>query len=143
MHFIFITLAVISLIVLIAGFIMLLMGSGKVQHRSGEDVGAEVMDSQMDDDDGIELARVGTFKGTGSEVEVNASMSFAEIKEAAAAGNWGQALPALLVMGGMVGLLIFGALAIFVIMDDILVGGIILVFVAYAVIRMLIGFMKA
>ena len=145
MDILFIVLTLFSLIVLIIGIILLLTSRGKTTKRSGEDVGAKIMAEGMDDDEdeGFEVTQVGMFRGVGKEVEVNASVSFAEIKDAAASGNWRQAMPALLLMGGMVGLLIFGALAIFVIMGDKLVGGIVLVVAAYAVIRMLIGFMKA
>jgi hypothetical protein len=143
MGILFIVLALFSLIVLIVGIVMLLTSRGKTAKYSGEDVGAKIMAEGMDDDEGIEIAHAEMFKGMGKEVEVNASVSFAEIKDAAASGNWRQATPALLLMGGMVGLLIFGALAIFIIMGDKLVGGIVLVVAAYAVIRMLIGFVKA
>jgi len=144
MGFLFVVLAVISLIVLIVGIVLFLRSFGVITKRKGEDVGAEIMAEGMDkDDEGVEVARAGVFKGTGSKVEANASVSFAEIKDAMATGNWRQALPALFVMGGMVGLLFFGALAIFSFMDDKFVGVAILVFVAYALIRLLIGFIRA
>lgn len=143
MGIIFIILAVISLVVLIVGFVWLLVGSGETTRRSGEAVGAQMMGDQMDDEWEPTISSASLFKGKASEVEVSASVSFADIKGAVASGNWRQVLPALLAMGGLIGLLVFGALAAFVIIDDKLIGGVILAFVLFAVVRAVLGFLRA
>jgi len=144
MGILFIILAAISLIALIVGFVWLLVGGGEKTRRSGEAVGAQMMRDQIDDDDG-ESNVVGTtiFKGKASKVEVSASVSFKDIKDAVALGDWRGVLPALLGMGGLFGLLFFGALAIFFIVEDKLIGGIVLAFVVFSLTRVVLDFARA
>ena len=143
MHIIFIVLTVISLIALILGFVLFLTGSGKTQRRKGEQVGAQVMAEQTPDERDPPVAQTAAFKGKAGRVEREASVSFAEIKDSIVLGNWRQVLPALLATGGMIGLMIFSSLTIFLLLDDKLIGGVILLVVAYAVIRLLINIARA
>jgi hypothetical protein len=149
MFLVFLILTIISLIALIAGFIWLLASRGSVERRSGAQVGAEVMSAVMDDDeedDGVALStskETRAFRGTGSQVRVEASYSFAEIKDHIATGHWEQAAPALLAIGGMFGLLFFGALTLFLTLEERWVGYLLLIIVAYSVIRVAIGFARS
>ena len=145
MFWVFLILTIISLIALIAGFIWLLASGGSMERRSGAQVGAEVMDDD-EEDDGFTLSASGeqkAFRGTGSQVSVGASYSFAEIKDHIATGHWKQAAPALLTIGGMFGLFFFGALTVFLTLDDRWVGYLLLVIAVYSVIRVAIGFARA
>jgi hypothetical protein len=76
-------------------------------------------------------------------VEGEASVSFVEIKDSIVSGNWRQALPVLLATGGMIGLMIFGSLTLFLLLEDKLIGGVILLVAAYTVIRLLINIARA
>ena len=143
MGILFIILAAICLVGLIIGFVLFLVDQGQIQRRSGEQVGADMIADQMDEDWDPSFASATKFKGTASEVSVGATASFIEIKEAAASGNWRKALPAFLILGGLSGMLVFGALAVFYFMDDKLIGGVILAVILFAVVRILIGFIRA
>ena len=57
MFILFLALAVLSLIVLIVGFIWLLTSRGRTTRRSGPDVGAEIMTGMGDDDEGDPAGR--------------------------------------------------------------------------------------
>jgi hypothetical protein len=52
------------------------------------------------------------FVGTGVEVKVEAESSFAELKRALRERRWRNALLSLLIFGGLLGFLLFGALAL-------------------------------
>lgn len=143
MDIIFIVLTVISLIALILGFFLFLIGSGKAQRRSGEQVGAQVLSERMEDERDPPVAQAASFKGKASRVEGEASVSFVEIKDSIVSGNWRQALPVLLATGGMIGLMIFGSLTLFLLLEDKFIGGVILLVAAYTVIRLLINIARA
>ena len=63
MSTLFIILAVLSLIALIVGFVLLLVRSGQTTRRSGEEVGAEMMADQMEDEWEPVIADASAFKG--------------------------------------------------------------------------------
>lgn len=149
MFLLFLVLTIISLIALITGFIWILASRGNVERRSGPQSGAEVMSAVMEDDeedDGVPLStskETRAFRGTGSQVRVEASYSFADIKDHIATGHWEQAAPALLAVGGMFGLLFFGALTLFLMLEERWLGYLLLAIAAYAVVRMAISFARA
>ena len=139
----FLFLTIISLLTLVAGVVLLLVRSGSIKRRGGENVGADMMADQMEEEWETGIASRSVFKGQAREVSVGVSVTFSEIKSTAASGNWREALPALLAIGGLVGFLSFGSLTLFVIMEDKLVGGIILAVVVIAVARILVRFARA
>ncbi len=148
MSLIFPILTIISIIALLTGFVWLLVSRGSVEQRSGPEVGAQVMGAIMDDDDeggiGVSTSRQRTaFRGQGTQVSVEAGYSYTEIKDQLAEGHWRQVAPALLTIGGMFGLLFFGALTLFLTLEERWLGILLLVIVAYAVIRVTLGFARA
>jgi len=57
------------------------------------------------------------FKGRDIKIEREAETSLSAIKAAVRAGRWREALPGLLLAGGLTGLLLFGALVLFTSLD--------------------------
>ena len=137
-----IALAVISLIALIIGAVITLIRGGRTEIRSGPDVGAEIMSGQMADGEGTVGVERSVFVGNGISVERNATISFANVKQHLASGDVLSLLPALLVIGGFVGLLLFGALAVLAASPNIISIGV-TVIVLYTLMRMLIDFIRA
>jgi hypothetical protein len=122
-----IVLTAISLIVLIVGLVWWLAGSGKTTRRSGPEVGAEIMGGMGNDDPemGATLLDKSAFAGKGVAVEREAAVSYAEVKRMVRGRQWREALPPVLAIAGLYGLVVFGALALWVAMDDKLVATII------------------
>ena len=138
-----IMLSALGLVALLAGFVIVLVSKGNTTYRSGEEVGIEVMEDHLDD--GLEkpVAQKSLFKGQARSVEREASISFSEIKAEIRSRNWSQALPLLLAVGGFLGLLLFGSLALFLIIDSKLVGGLMVVLIIITVLRIVYQMIKA
>ena len=118
----FLVLAILSLILLIIGTIWLLAGGGQTTRRSGRDVGAELMGGiGGEDDEGVPVAEKSVFVGKGVQVSRSVEISYAEIKQLVRDRQWRAALPFLLAMTGLFGLIVFGVLALWFKMDDKLV----------------------
>jgi hypothetical protein len=118
----FLVLAILSLILLVVGTIWLLAGGGQTTRRSGPDVGAELLGGiGGEDDEGIPVAETSIFVGKGIQVSRSVEISYTEIKQLVRDRQWRAALPFLLAMTGMFGLLDCGALALWFRMDDKLV----------------------
>ena len=137
----FLTLTVISLIGLIVGFIWMLISSGQTQRRSGDHIGANIIDDG--EDESVFTSQGSVFKGKATQVDIESSYSFAEIKSQVAEGHWKTVLPVILVAGGLIGLLLFGSFALFMGMGNKLVGGIIAAIISFSIIRIMIGFARA
>ena len=118
----FLVLAILSLILLIIGTIWLLAGGGQTTRRSGRDVGAELMGGiGGEDDEGVPVVEKSVFVGKGVQVSRSVEISYAEIKQLIRDRQWRAALPFLLAMTGLFGLIVFGVLALWFKMDDKLV----------------------
>ena len=76
-------------------------------------------------------------------VSVEGEITFAEMKAALSQGRIGDALGGLLAVGGMLGLMLFGALALFVALDNKVVGGMVVAICAFGVVRMVLRIIKA
>lgn len=139
----FIGLAILSLLALAAGFVWVLVNKGETSHRTGEDVGAELISERLEDDEEWSIAEKTVFRGQAEVVEREASISFKDIKKQVKSGDWQEALPLLLAVGGFLGLLIFGSLALFFAIDDKLVGGLFAVVAIFTVARILIQMARA
>jgi hypothetical protein len=140
-----IALSVLSLIAMITGIVWTLTLVGQTQRRSGPEVGAEIVADQMSDeaDENTVLAQRTAFKGKATSIQAEAEFSFVEIKGVLKAGKWREVLPILLAMGGLLGLLAFGSLALLVGVDNKLFGLVVVGVAMYAVVRTLISFAQA
>ena len=133
-----------SLIVLIVGGVLTLTFYGQTRYRSGPQVGAEIMNDHIDSEaEGHVVAQRSFFVGRAASVERQATIDFAELKRQLAAGNWSLMIPALLAIGGFVGLLFFGALAALFGIPNVLIGGAVALVVLYVLVRMGIAFIRA
>ena len=131
----FLALTGLSLVALVAGFVWTLVESGQATRRSGPDAGAEMLSGDASEES--------VFRGKAISVERRAEFSFAEINKMVLTGQWRRALPILLAIGGLLGLLLFGSLALWLSLENRLVGGLIVAVALYAVVRTLIGFARA
>jgi hypothetical protein len=134
----------LSLVVLIVGGVLTLALSGQTRRRSGPEVGAEMMADRLDrNTEGHITAQRTAFVGKAAAVERQATVDFGELKQQIAAGQCVSVLPALLAIGGFVGLLFFGAIAAVVGIPNRLIGGAVAVVILYALVRMGIAFVRA
>jgi hypothetical protein len=149
MFVLFLALTILSLIVLVVGFIWLLTSRGRTTRRSGPEVGAEIMTGMgddvdaVDDEEAIPLVEKAVFVGTGVKVTRDADVSFGDIKGMMRDRQWLGALPALLVIGGLFGLIVFGVLALWVKMDDKLIATVIAAVVLFTMGRIGWSFLRA
>ena len=146
MFVLFLALTILSLIVLIVGFIWLLTAHGQTTRRSGPDVGAEIMTGMgdgVDDDEAIPLVEKSVFVGTGAQVTRDVDVSFGDIKGMLRDRQWRGVLPVLLAMGGLFGLIVFGVLALWLKMDDKLIATVIAVLVLFTMARIGWSFLRA
>lgn len=144
----FIVLTAVSFVAALGSGIWWIVRAGQVSTRSGPDVGAEVMAGLGEEEaegDQIQLfgASRQVFKGTGVKAEGSAEMSFKELKRLLAAGELGMALPPAMVAIGLVGTLLFGALALFIGLEDKLIGGLLAALGLFTVIRLVYDFIRA
>lgn len=139
----FVVFSILSLLALVAGFVWVLVSKGETSHRSGEDVGAELISDRMENDDEWSLIEKSAFKGQAKVVSREANISFKEIKIQLKSGNWREVFPALLALVGFLGLLTFGSLALFFTLEDKLVGGLIATVAIFSVARILFQMARA
>ena len=143
---IFLILAVASLIALIVGFILLMTSRGETTRRSGREVGAEIMGSLGEEETegvSIPVLEKSVFVGTGVSVTRETEMSYAEVKQLVRDRRWRAALPPLLVIGGMFGMVIFGVLALWLKLDDKLIATLIAAVVLFTMGKIALGFIRS
>jgi len=140
-----VTLTVLSVVATAIGVTWMLKTRGRTWRRSGEDVGREMVADLMDDVDDTPSthAQWTAFKGKAVATGAEASISYGEIKAMLAAKAWDRALPLLLTIAGVFGLLIFGALALTVGLEEKVIGLLLLAMALYALIRTVIGIARA
>ena len=128
----FLALTLLSVIALVMGFILVFSSSGEMRHNSGEEVGAQIMGEQISEDN-TSVVQKTFFRGKAVSSGRETSISFREIKEQFSAGHYSEALPVILAVGGFLGLLTFGSLALLVAMENKFVGGMIALLVLFTV----------
>ncbi len=143
MLLILISLAIISVLLLIVGAAWLLGSGGQSERREGAEVGEEIAAELLQDEDDESIYQATAFKGQAKSVETGVSYSFREIKEEVRAGRWKTAAPLLMAVGGFLGLLLFGSLALLVALDDKLVGALIAGIAIFTVMRVMVGMVRA
>lgn len=136
-------LTALSAIVLAAGFVWALAGGAKTVEQ-GEKVGARIMAEQVETEfEGETVAERTTFKGQAVSASRSAEISFRDIWKLIERGEWRIALPWLMALGGMMGLLLFGSLALLFGLESKLLGGLFVVVALYAVVRTALSFARA
>jgi hypothetical protein len=141
----FIILGALSLVAMVVGIVWTVAVGGQVQTGTGSDVGTEVIARQMVDreENASTVSRRTYFKGKAVAVQGEAEVGFDEVKALIGAGHWRHAAPILFLIGSLFGVLLFGALAILVGVENKLIGGVALAIALYAIVRTLIGFARA
>jgi uncharacterized membrane protein YphA (DoxX/SURF4 family) len=145
MFFIFLlSLTVLCGILLVIGFIWLLASSGQTRRRSGAEVGAEIhAESMADEDEPTWEGSWSTFHGKASSVSIEASSSYADIKHMLKARQWRSAAPFLLAGIGLIGLLVFGSMALVLGMTEKWVAIFLFLVVVFTVSRIISSFITA
>jgi hypothetical protein len=143
MLLVLISLTIISTLSLILGAAWLLVSGGQSEKREGPEVGKDIAAELMQGEDDESGFQATAFKGQAKSVETGVSYSFREIKEELRAGRWNTAAPLLMAVGGFLGLLVFGSLALLVALDDKLVGALIAVTAIFTVLRVIVGMVRA
>ena len=138
----FLTLMLFSIMTLVVGSIWMVTTSGETRHDSGEEVGARILGEQIGDDDSTDAQKT-AFKGKAISVEHETSLSFTEFKTRLSAGHYSEALPILLASGGLLGLLTFGSLALFAVMENKVIGGAIALVAIFTVLRIVVKIARA
>jgi hypothetical protein len=146
----FVALTAVSLLALAGSVAWGFRGQGRVEARSGRDVGAEVMGAiGQDDDEPAEVQAEATlversaFRGQGRAVSAEVSYAPADLVAALRDGRPGQALPGLVAMGSFVCLLVFGGAALLVAVDEKVFGLIVLATGLYGAWLAVRGFVEA
>jgi hypothetical protein len=103
-------------LVLLIGAVWLVIERGKTKTRRGPEVFQEVFESRMKRQ-ALLSGRPTLFqktwtKGTGVAWEIEASMSYGEIKAALLLGQYRKAAPGLMIFAGILGTMIFAGLTI-------------------------------
>lgn len=149
MFILYLMLTIVFGIVFLSGFVWGLIVRGKTTKESGPKIGAELMRDKMDRDSvqagKVPLAGRTFFVGKGFAVERTAEYSYAEIKQMLRAGDVRQALPALLVGVGMIGLTFFLSLTLLTGFSNLIckIFGIVLLgFSLYCVYLIITGFIR-
>jgi hypothetical protein len=78
----------------------------------------------------------------GAEGE-KATLNFGEMKKAVKRGHWRSSLPILLAIFGFLGLLLFGSLALYVALDNKLLGSVVAAVAIFSVVRVAIRMIQA
>jgi prepilin signal peptidase PulO-like enzyme (type II secretory pathway) len=144
MLYLFLAVTIVCGFLLITGFIWMLASSGVINRRNSDQLGAQLMsESPEEEDEQLEIGRAVAFRGKASQVSVQSSYSFSEIKSSLASGQWRQVLPAILTAGGLVGFLLFGTAALFLALEDKFVGALMLLLVMISITRALFNFMRS
>lgn len=140
---VYLLLAGISLIALIAGTVLIMIEFGRRFARLLARFRTSRGAIQIDHDSNP-IEELGTQPDDyPTRGKSGAAVSFAEIKSAAAGGDWGRAAPGLLIIGGLGGLIFFGALAATAYLDTMPLGIFIVVIAGIWVIQILVRFYRA
>ena len=146
MFIFFLLLTIFFALVLVVGFVWGMIVRGKTVTRSGREVGAELMADKMDADlqapGKKTLFRRTWFRGIGVEVDREAEYSYTEIKKMLGEERFLEALPALLMMAGIVGLTFFLGLTLITGVATLVPGLFFLAFSVYSAYLILAGFIK-
>lgn len=116
----FAILAVVSLVCAVVGFVLVLTRWGQAKRLKSK----------------RRLVRSSGFS-------VEGELTFADMKAALAAGRIGDAIGGVLAVAGMLGLMLFGSLALFFSLHNKVVGAVIVAICAFGVVRMAYRVIKA
>jgi len=140
---VFVGLTIMSAVMLIAALVWVLIDSGKKSNRDDSAAGSDILGDDAADDWEEPLLQKKVFKGQARSIEGETSFSFTEIKKLVRNGQWREVLPVLLAVSGILGLLFFGSLALYMALDNKLLGVLIAAVAIFSVLRVLIRIVQA
>ena len=137
MLYLVITLFIISLICLVIGAIWLLVKPGISARDQTEPLDRDLSsrDNEIDDLDGAS-EKIGEILPADRS---NSSATMEEVRQ----GNWSSAGPLLLAVGGFLGLLLFGSFIVLILIEDKIIGALMVAIAAAAVLRVSIALARS
>jgi hypothetical protein len=147
MFIVFLVLAVLFGVSLIAGFILAMLQRGQSSTKRGPQVGAEQMQRRQRPrrpgvNIDIPITGESSFQGEGVEKEWDAVYSLAEIRQHLGAGRLRPVLPALMMIVGLIGLTLFLGVALVVGVSGRVFGYFLIAFSLYSAYLLLSGMRK-
>ena len=137
-----IPLLALSLISLITGVLWLLLADRQRVKGEGQDDTTQRPDELQGN--AVEVGVRGTAGDEGGRTrERGVSYSFPEIKKEIREGRWNTAAPLLLAVGGFLGLLVSGSLAVYMMADNKLVGILFAGIAIFAAARVIVAMVRA
>jgi hypothetical protein len=137
-----VSLTIASGLALIVGSIWTMVFLRANNHPNGSSRGAVAnreLISREEEDFSLTSSKPGKASSEGEEPTLN----FGEMKEAVKRGYWRNTLPILLAIFGFLGLLLFGSLALFVALEDKLLGSVVAAVAIFSVVRVAIRMVQA
>jgi hypothetical protein len=131
MLFAFLVLTGLSLVAMLVGAALLLGMRGRWERRSGPEVGAEAA--------GVGK---GFFRGSGLGLHGEVSYSPAQVRDLVVTRKWGELTTVAVAMAGFVGVLIFGSLCLYLLIEERVIGALLVAVVLYALVRQAIWFVQ-
>lgn len=95
--------------------------------------------AKEEEDSNLTLSYVGKAKSDGEGATIN----FGQLKKAVKKGDWRNTLPLLLAIFGFLGLLLFGSLALYVALENKLLGSVVAAVAIFSVVRVAIRMIQA
>ena len=136
-------LTILSGLLLIGGSAWTLILLRSKDHFLGDSGGAEPTGEQLGGDEAAKAKLTSTSAVSAGSGGKGTNLDFAAIKRELKKGHWRTTLPLVLAVFGFLGLLLFGSLALFISLDDILIGSFIAAVAVLAVVRVLIRMIQA
>lgn len=130
-------LAILSGLALILGSVWVMILLRSKNHPRGAAKEAVANGEQITEEEEVVFQTALYAESAGSKEEWT-GLNFVEMKRGLKRGQWRNTLPILLAIFGFLGLLLFGSLALFVAMEDKLVGSVVAAVAIFAVVRVII-----
>ncbi len=140
---ILIVLTAVSAVCMITGFVWMLTAMGKTTSEHGQAVGEEMVAEHLAEAEESMTGKSAVFRGRAVAKRSEASISFRDIWRLVEERQWHKVIPVLLLLGGLLGLLLFGALTLFLSMENRLLGGFFVAMALYVLVRTMLSFVKA
>lgn len=130
-------LAILSGLALILGSVWVMILLRSKNHPRGAAKEAVANGEQITEEEEVVFQTASYAESAGSKGEWT-GLNFVEMKSGLKRGQWRNTLPILLAIFGFLGLLLFGSLALFVAMEDKVVGSVVAAVAIFAVVRVII-----
>ena len=131
-------LAILSGLALILGSVWVMILLRSKNHPRGAVKEAVANGEQITEEEEEVVFQSASYAESAGSKEEWKGLNFVEMKRGLKRGQWRNTLPILLAIFGFLGLLLFGSLALFVAMEDKVVGSVVAAVAIFAVVRVII-----